>query len=86
MEVTFVKTSKAAFEEGFLRAIEQDGNSVSDTIYMDAVAARSLPLIFIALVPPSFGVLIVCLSSRGRAVSGRLPRMPCRRRGSRIKS
>ena len=28
LEVTFVKTSKAAFEEGFVRAIERDGNAV----------------------------------------------------------
>ena len=36
LEVSVVKTAKAAFEEGFLRALETDGCAVSDTIYLDA--------------------------------------------------
>ena len=36
MEVTFVKTAKASFENGYLRAIEVDGYAVANTLYMDA--------------------------------------------------
>ena len=36
LEVTFVKTAKASFEHGFLRALEADAYAVSDVVHMDA--------------------------------------------------
>ena len=46
LTVLFVKTSKAALEDGFNVAIQEDGCAVADTIYIDAVR---LPLPTIAL-------------------------------------
>ena len=36
LEVAFVKTAKAAFEDGFLRALEFDGYAISDKIHLDS--------------------------------------------------
>ena len=35
----FVKTAKAALEEGFLASIGEDGYAVADTTFIDAVRA-----------------------------------------------
>lgn len=42
MVVTFVKTAKASFEHGFLAALEFDGFTVGDIIYLDAVSPSSM--------------------------------------------
>jgi hypothetical protein len=36
LEVTFVKTAKVSFEEGFLRAVEVDADAAHDVYYIDA--------------------------------------------------
>jgi hypothetical protein len=41
MEILFVKTAKAAYEHGFVAALESEGFAVHDKIHMDAVRACS---------------------------------------------